>query len=1064
MEQETHKLTGRLRARYDRTMPEAATETLEKDQVRDAWAQQLAEASDPATRSAIQAAINMGYTPADIPGEVEDLTKEYVDKEFEDLKDREDRERKKREKSPRELEMLADEYINKVKEQNKGASQAPGEVLRKDDEVWTFKDEEVEADPSKKDKLKDEITTDWSEYGWDKESVNEVARKLDGLLTGSDKLSANQTRNIMEMLVATGRTGEEAVQILEANPFPQPDPDDVAKMGRERAMKELKRIYFSNLGIREDYIMRFIFPVEFHAENERDYQQDDPSNMEEVAWQIMHSPGGTYAKFGPNGTYPVLEMRIDKTKNKEGKTVGKGKYYINQSNMVQWARDRMWYNYDLNPQAGQNYFESVAMDKPYKSVTLGGMFVNPQRYFKSEDGETDYYGDLCIAWITEAWSASTLRTWDSEYQKKMHDPTKLMETLQSIFTENTFTKSTFKKNLFSLMAKMPLNFEGTKKGELPRGDNIMGACWNDMFQAYYNLSDFDELQRIWGKGSSFFTEKGFITAFKAVLKDKALDASGENMARALAADGLHKNFEKAFDGNGQITTEGNKQNFIQLISDFLAKKMNNPNIEETLRVMMKNAAAERYGARVKTKDENNEVVEKYALVTKQGKEDDMSLKMAEIFAFSMIRVFGGGARNDTTASGYDYFNKMHYFQTYRDKMVNKNGDAAGNPYTIPQFKMLAVDAPNAITTISEKIIGYKPKKDANGNVIGQEPIYQSKTILEVMKEMGELTAGYTLRLKQLEEDIKDTPKGPEKTRKKEELERFKKEMDQTIQNKAAEYEFTQRSFSNYYDDHVMRAQKTWELIMKAKEVEMEKYVQYDAWGGVSFQREKFQEDVQDNMIHHIRYFINTYPDLNYNMTIRTMDQVATIRNANKKPPEGPVFREMALGEAMFGHELLNREQFWLRDENGKPINMRKNGRKMKGMYEIDYDKVNENKVLLWKQWFATKLAADLWSHRAFHSSDNRFDLNYYNSVIKAIESLPGALHADEYNLRQQAVSKNFFDKGDMQWFKKICKTENYDLFVRAFFKDMLLPDERQEGIGLLLALSLATRAIVKQGG
>lgn len=333
--------------------------------------------------------------------------------------------------------------------------------------------------------------------------------------------------------------------------------------------------------------------------------------------------------------------------------------------------------------------------------------------------------------------------------------------------------------------------------------------------------------------------------------------------------------------------------------------------------------------------------------------------------------------------------------------------------------------------------------------------------MEVLREMQATMSAYSAQLRQKELDYESETDETKKAEKLKDLNEFKTKKTKRYLNKAGELTFNQRAMSNYYDDHLMRAHETYNLILGAQEIKMEKYVNYDAWGGVSFSREQFQEDVQHKLIHPIRYFLNTYPDIKYNQKFRMLDQAASIYQHK------PVYREMTLGEAMFGHELLNREMFWKRNKKGKPIEMRdENGRRMKGLYEIDYDKLEttEGRIQVWKQFFMTKIGADLHAHRAYHSSDNRFDINYYNNVIKAIESIGHDVEGDEFSIRDQTRGGNFFNKKDMKWFKKTVKLENYNLFMRAIFRDILMPDEKQEGIGLFLFFSLAAREIIRREG
>jgi hypothetical protein len=813
------KLTHAEASRYDRggpvrsvgvakNMAENATETLESkvDPVaKAAWDPYIRGEKDPYARSIYMEFARRKMMPpsTDAPEEernrrVAEMTKEQLDEEFKKVTGG----LKKLEKDPQPLEKTVDEYVANLKRELKGKSIPPGEILIKREDHWVNEDLVAKEKRGERVTVKDWINgiseeADWSKFGWSNSQIKRVAHKLHDelVINGEPTLDFGQIRTTLELLVATGQKPDALLEKIDRQKLKAyREREDVREAIRSHRLSHESGEKLANmlyLGVKQEHIERFIYPTDFFEHNESIYQGTDPSNIEAMAWQIMHHYG--MSQWGPRGDFPLLEMRFDK----DAAGGGKGKYYVNQANMTRWIRDRMWTIYDVSPDSPLDLFRGISIEKSYRPLELVTMFLTPGRYFNSEDGKT-MYDELGIQWITEAWSVGTLRTWDVKYKQAMGDPDNLLKTMQEIFAGNDLTKGAFRKNLFSLMAKMPLNPEGVENG-LPRSDNIMGACWNDMFLAYYNLSDFEELQRIWGKGSSFFTREGFLDAFKhKVIRDKVSDASGEDLVRGLGGPELHEAFEKAYDKDtGEIK---NKDSFIKLISNFLAVKMNNANLEETLREMMRRAAAEKYGKLVDDKNEKmidpNDPerkrkipVKKYALVTNQGKEDLRSLQIAEIIAFSMVRVFGGGARNDPTATGYDNFTKLHYLQTYRDKSIRKNGDAGGNRYTVPQFKMIGVTAAEAIVTGGQKV-----RLDAFGNVMRDKDgkvVLQQKTILEVMKEMHEPTTAYTMKLKQLEKERDGMQAGSEREAKDKEINIFKRNMDQKVQNKVGEFEFKQ---------------------------------------------------------------------------------------------------------------------------------------------------------------------------------------------------------------------------------------------------------------------------------
>lgn len=1137
MENETQKLTASQRTRYDRNrgkyMAEGgATELLNNydPEVLATWADDFAHAQSSAEREGIWAAVQLGIRKdqAAAGGKSDaQIKKDFSDQEVKRITDEMD-EKERKERKRTEVERSVEEFIKDMSELQKtkkleGASH-PKDAMGKN----------AHGKPERIIKEVLRSKKDWSEIGWGEAETKAVQDKLKEKFKDHHALTASQMKNTIELLIATGRTADQTLIDIDQIPvdvasFEPTSPEEVRGAGGslEKARAIRKQNWFAHLNIEERYIQRFILQEEFDSENESDYQHTDPSNIEEIAWQVMHHYG--HKTWGPNGTFPLLEMRIGykykKDKNgqpildskgnpvldlKDGKKQvepKKSKYYLNQANFVTWARERMWNLWDINNDVG-DFVSSIDLPKTYGKMDFGRMFPEYTKYFASEDGETQYWL-MAQELIVESFGMGTMNQMASKYKEVMHDPDKLTETIGQLFRGNAFTKETFRKNLFELMMIMPLNYEGQKPGELLENDGIFGASIIEMFLAYYNLSDFDELQKILGKGSTFFTKEGYMWALQTVAEEKVGESSGESKPTVLNLE-TQGWLDKAFDPNGQISTVENKEYFIKLIN-FFQIKTDNQDAEYTVRRLLYRNIMEKYGRPLKKikeddngntlyDDNGNEIWEDaYTKVhigwRKDGteitkmmrdyglshdvegkKNDEWSLKMSWVTANAMARVYGAAMRNDSKGAGFDGMNKMHWEEIYRDKMINKNGVGAGNPLTMHQFKMLAMDPMNAIVTESFKELrdengNIKYKKDEHGEFVRDKngkkvPILQAKTWMEVMKEVQKKMTALTAEEKRLEGEYEGETDDEKKEAKREKLEKYKHEKNRKYLNKAGELAFRARAESNYYDDHLMRAHQMYKTILdEVQEVNLDNFVDYDAWGGVRFNRAKFQKNVQRELMHPIRYFVNTYADINYNQKFRMIDQAATIRARKDNPDALVIFREMPLGEAMFGHELLNREKFWKKDSKNRPICMKDDkGRDIKGVYEIDYDKVNSNKDLLWKQWFMTKIAGDLWAHRSYHMTDSRFDLNYYKNVIAAIESIPGDFDSDEFSLTQYVNQKKFFNKNDMKWFRKSVKVENFDLYLRAIFRDAVLPDDPQTGIGLLEALSLFTRQIIRQGG
>lgn len=1045
-------------------MSEAGAETIQKSPqqiAREKWGPYMAANPDPDFRSTVQGMIFAGISPTEGISEqqqkeqIERVSRIRVKNRFEELNKMlapvtgEER---------RAFDIKTDEIIEEImaesKEHFKGGSVAPGAALKRVDEEWIYPPEKEEEKHSRGEEITtadriDEIKADWREYSaeWTNEGIKEVAHKIDGLGFG---LECNQINVLLEMLIATGQTPQEIISEIEQTSMRDiagsPEFEELQHAYRQEKPRDIQKLlFFKEIGIAgelgEKYLRRFVFNEEFRVHNDYDYDAY-PSNVEELAWQIIYSPEGTHDKMGVFGKFPLLEMRLEKD---EETGRAKGKYYISQRNMNRWVRDRMMHAYDNDPDVAQNYFANVRITKKFP-VSLQDMFGSPGNYFKSEDGKTEY-NELYEQWIKEAWALQTLRSWDAAYMKERGNGEELMKVYTAIFGENTLFKASFGKNLFSLMTSLSLDFEGPEPGKLPQNDILLGAAWNDIYLAYDSISDYESLQKILGSGSSFFTRKGFDDAFKYGVLIKKIKASGESTPRAILIGEEQESYEKAFDENGLIR---DKKAFIELINIY-SQKLINPNLQFTVREMLKAAIAEKYGG---GRDEGGESY----LKTKDGKEDGRSLDMAEVFAWSLVRVMGGEARNDTKGRAHSYLSKLFNTRIWRRKTIDR-GDALGNRQTLEQIKATAVDPMRGILTLSEAPLLDEngiPKKDSKGKLI-----MQRKPVIQVMQELNQVASSSYSRRRVLQKEADEAAaKGDRDTQaqRQADIAQLDLEISERYQNKAGELEFKQIALQNYREDHLSMGHDLYNLIKGGEEIEWEKFTRYDMFAGAHFKTEEFQKEVQEKMLHKIRYLLETYPDLNFNMIVRTLDQAATFAKGE------PVYRDMTIAEMMFGHGMLNRADFWARDSKNKPIPVYDNkGKRIKGVFEIDYDKVNEKPQLIWKQWFMTKIAADLLRHRKLYLHDERFNFTYYQNAVNALIKIPGKIMSDEYGLQRVIETEPFFSKADIAWLRREAKVETFDLYWKAGASDLLKPKDPEEGIGLFLGLSLLMRTIVKQG-
>lgn len=227
------------------------------------------------------------------------------------------------------------------------------------------------------------------------------------------------------------------------------------------------------------------------------------------------------------------------------------------------------------------------------------------------------------------------------------------------------------------------------------------------------------------------------------------------------------------------------------------------------------------------------------------------------------------------------------------------------------------------------------------------------------------------------------------------------------------------------------------LSSAAESLDLEDYVQQGPqYQYARFNTAQFHEDVGQRLVARLRNFLNTYPDIDYRRLMRTLD--APMRAAQHEqyggqdPPD-------AWARVLAGFDwfvLLDRSEFWKRDALGKPINLLdQNGRKIKGKYETEFDKVNQfsGRVLFWKQWLIGRMVTKLWEHRTYHAGDDPFGPDYFDHLINCIATIPGALEADSMN--QRLVHPELFDKDDVAVIRRLTKVDNFGLFLMRTLPD-----------------------------
>ena len=887
--------------------------------------------------------------------------------------------------------------------------------------------------------------SDWREYGWDQRDREEVSQLLEEVLGITNP---HERENALQALVASGTTPEEAREHIRAekltairNKYIETDKDFIP-VADKYAKKD---ILMALCNVRKDYIERFILPDDWQEERAIDFQRA-PRNVEELAWNLMESDAKNMSEYGVNGSFPMLQMQIKR--NEETGRV-EGRYVFNKATFMKWIRDRINYWQDQSPNEVTNYFSQITIPKTTSygdvHISIGSMLAN-MTYFTSENGKV--LTDLVDQVVLEPWTVMTLRKMDIAYKQAMKDPKKLAEMFSNESIWSDLTRKAFQKSMMYYATTFPTDFQG--KGS----DSKMGEAWVTLLLAYYNIADFDALQKVLGAESSFFTKEGMMSAIKEVYGEKYTQTGLPEMGDPLGARAKH--FSKAFDKNGNVTTKDQKEAFTTLVNSFTAINPNH-NIMDVVSVALRNSIEDYFIS----KEGNVQAFleqDRAKDVRLTGVVDKHTLGVLQLMAMSLIRFSGAGARSDIpNVAAYDSLTKWLYPAIYARKMATeKRGGAFG-------FLFEAL-ASNGIAT--DFMSGTKVEE----STITENGATRTLTPLEVFLQMREVTLEYTRKRRPYQAALQHAS-GEEKARILQVLKKLDREEERDYKIVAGQLEFNAESMKNYAENHIKNADTVYERIAGADALDFNKYNRKNIFGGgVSFDREAFQKDFQNGFIKPYRYLRETYGDINYNMTVRA----PVFKGRDETGADKYEFESVQQWERIFGREMLDTPDF--RKEFAdipleEWIEMKKQGYRKKGKwikdpqkrYVIDGNKVQQNQTTAWKNETLIHVAGQLFSHIYRNSTDPAYGMAYYINVIDALSSIPGEIEGDDTKLTKIKAVKPFYTEEQMKWFRELSRTTFYRLFTRHliadFFGSLLGDDPRKKGSGGGEAFGLAVGSV-----
>jgi hypothetical protein len=882
---------------------------------------------------------------------------------------------------------------------------------------------------------------DWTEIGWSEESKRRVLDKLRTILGINDE---NARMRALESLVGAGVSPEQALEKItqerldEMKAKAQHDADqanrgnhyDISSLDMELAQQTL---LLSDIGVENNYIKRFIlhdkytkralpFLEGFQRSLQEEFDGVLPDNLFDLAWKKE--------LFGIDGKFPILQMQVE-NKKVDGKMVTSGRFVVNEANWIRWMRDHInWWYEEYDTDAVTDYFAKVEVKKgPFYSVNLITMLYGYNRYFRDETGHL--WTRLYDQTLLEPWMMMFQRTYALGYDDASGDEEQLANKLKEMYHLNKLTRKIYGKSMMQLLSTSSVDYTG------PDSDTKVGEAFQKMFLAYYNMADFEELQRVLGEDSTFFKKEGWNDALKDAMGDIAKQHHMLQMDRFLGD--RQGDFFAAFDKDGKIK---DKKKFINFINIF-----NDEPVSSTITMVLRQALMNAVSDSIVTDQMllSSTHVDKSQLTKENKLVDTISLKYAWLLAHSWSYFSGGRARsNFPEVAGYLAETKWLYTDAYRMKYMQFGG--AGNPYTVPMFKQLSIPLFEALL-VENSFDDFVFSRDEEGNP--EKMKTRQLTAMEIFMRMHEESEHYNKERKILQGRI-DNASGAQKEALQKELEKLEDVAKNRYKLIAGELEFKENAMRVYAKNVVGRGKALYEQLMKSKETSFDKFITYDGlFRGPSFHREEWQSAIQDKYITPLRYLFEANKATQLNKITRAPVFVGNDEHGKPKW----VWRDQYLGERMLGHQILDVEPFWQeikdfgpemwKDLKGRGYSKRgKYAIRPDGKHVIDYNKVQDNKKLVYKQWLLMKIAGDLWSHIDRHSTDPAYSLHHYDEIVESIAALPGNIDGTEYDLKGVRVNHTFFEKEQMQWLKRMSGADG--LFLREFLHDVFQGDKRKK--------------------
>lgn len=749
----------------------------------------------------------------------------------------------------------------------------------------------------------------------------------------------------------------------------------------------------------------------------------NPRNINEIMESIAEYEPEFHDQFP---LFTKVGTEIDAKGREREKTV------INEANFLRWIRHRMmFFEGEDGPDTPVNYFSKVGVPFGTRHIHMSQFLEDDEKFFTDQDGAV--HAELAQQIRRELFVRMIVRGRDITYRtggKGMSDEGGIDGVMQSLFKDNNMTRNTWNgKSMWHWLLEMPQEVQAKLHVEshghtdpdddephdlsghgrtehkkyirdYEKQDTRMGRGIATAIAAYYHLADYEKLQEMIGKDSDFFTRKGF-ERVRSHLADKENESnrfSGESLDRLEEKYISNANLDMIFGPDGKVK---NREAFIKYINIFPHAQVD-PRVRGMVRGLVQDAIGHKY--RLYLRNPDGRYKRKIENGTEVFELDSDTVEMAEDYAFLTTRWTGIATRNDLGGTAYDAQAKWLRFQNYRKKLAgDTKGGMFGNMYNVGLIKTLGVNYLDSIRNQDDKLVR------------------------EIIEDLARVP------LANINEDRN--------------MDNISEEDRKALQAETAESRrilseltFPDLSELNLYNNGIYRWVQEYKSFIGADELHLDKIVEQARFGGILYDPASFGQKIQEGFLKPLRYGYQGWPNL-YSKQVRDIveydpkiHQGLPQVNVNGKQH---VFVDMSLADSMFGHELMDREQFWMRlpqfkdgkeikDKDGNPT-----GKVLNHVVDPRLIDTDKGRVQMFKQIALGRVAADIYSHIDHNSPYPKWDGATIEAVIRALEIIPGDLLVDEHDLKNTVIPKRFFTREDIKWLRSIANVGE----VRRSFRD-----------------------------